>query len=215
MFRGALLLTAVAVAGCGGSDGYRPVPIPPTPTSAAVPAEAPPASYADLHPRAHEDFRIPRSVGLRVHGLDLTDAVTNAMIDRLDGLAPATVGRILSRSQYAVWTIFCVDVEIEDGGVSEVYVNSGGDYAADAPAALRRIGAPLHATVVARANRIAYPSGRIPATTQARRRTHADGHPGLEPLDEAWSAAQAREGDIDRLVERYVRAHPRAFFYAG
>lgn len=151
---------------------------------------------------------------LRTHGLDLWNAIVDPMIDPLGPLDGEPQQRtLLDGPQYAVYVLFSVDTDIDDGGLWEVYFNSSGVFAQRAVSLLREVGAPLHADVLARANHIIWSNGEIPASVEQRRRTVtlAD-TPRFDAVNSAWDAAERREGSLDSIIESYVRRHPSAFF---
>lgn len=160
--------------------------------------------------RALPAYKIRAADAAGLTGLDLWNAVVDPMIDDLTPLdGTPELRRRLNREQYAVYVLFALDTDIDDGGISEVYFNSSGVFAGQGVALLRQVGAPQHARVLARANRVIDPHGRVPVDRAARqRRLRGVDDARFTDLDDAWSALPA----LDELVARYVRAHPRAFF---
>lgn len=150
----------------------------------------------------------------QLHGLDLWHAVVDPMIaplTRVDGTAATRAA--LNPQQYVVFALFMVDADIENGGFWQLYFNSSGAFANEAVDLLSVVGAPRHGAVVARANRITWPSGDVPALRAARQRAL----PGINShryaaVDAAWTRADEAEGTLADLVDRYIRAHPSAFF---
>ena len=71
-------------------------------------------------------------------------------------------------------------------------------------------------TAMYAANRIAWPAGGIPSAEQARRATlQLIGQSRYDAVNRQWDAAERHEQRLGTIVERYVRAHPSAFFQAS
>ena len=60
----------------------------------------------------------------------------------------------LSEAEKVVASVFALDVEVNNGGFDQFFVNSSGDLAFFVPQALRIIGAPNSATIAEKANAI-------------------------------------------------------------
>ncbi len=176
--------------------------------------------YRAAHPPAAQPgYKVRAAAVAHLHGLDLWNAVVFPMIDplvRLNG-TPA-LRRALNGPQYAAYALSEVDTDIDGGGLIEVYYNPSGVFAEEAVDLLRQVGAPQHAAVLDQANRILWPAVFIPSDQSARRAVLARRHldvrqqPRFNGLDAVRDRAERREGSLDSIVERYIRAHPGAFF---
>jgi hypothetical protein len=166
--------------------------------------------------RAQPGFKV-RPRALQLHGLDLWNAVVDPMLGQLDrGDDTSRARSALNRDQYVVYALFLIDAEIENGGFWQLYFNNSGEFANQAAGLLRAVGARLHAKVLARANRVTWPSGAVPASEAARREDLPDiASRSYDAVDAAWTHADSAEGTLDTTVERYIRAHPAAFFSTG
>ena len=207
------LLAVFALGGCGSGSGTTTSALPADVDQAIRQAQTVIDNAARPVP-AGPGFRIPKSAARGLHGLDLWNAIVDPMIDPLTPLdGRPELREKLNGPQYAVYVLFAIDTDYEDGGLWEVYYNNSGVFAREAVRLLKSVGAPLHGAVLARANRVIWPSGAIPATEAARRRvlTMAD-EPRFHGVNAAWALADHREGAIETVIERYIRAHPEAFF---
>lgn len=129
----------------------------------------------------------------------------------LDG--SATLRAQLNGPQYAVYVLFDVHDDVGDGGLWQYYFNEGGVFAQQAVALLRTVGAPRHADVLARANRIAWPAGSIPSAEPARRAAlQFVGESRYDAVNRQWSVAERQEQPLETIIEKYVREHSSAFF---
>jgi hypothetical protein len=78
---------------------------------------------------------------------------------------------------------------------------------------LKYVGAPQHAAVLAQANRVLWPDGVVPPSELARRRVDPmSAERRFNAVNAAWGRAENREGSIDTIIARFIRAHPGAFF---
>jgi hypothetical protein len=209
-------LVALLLAGCGSSapadqrssppgdadvDAQRAVDAIPTPTKRkAAPHDA--------------SFRVSyRSVTGKDDDLDLLNAVTDPMIDPLMDATPTQARRRLNARQYRVWALFTIDVDVSDGGVTEIYFNSSGDYATGAVRQLLDLGAPRHASALRMANRVLWPDGHVPRGMGKRRRQGAGlDDPRFDAAVSAWDRADRAEGELDAILARYIRGHLPSFF---
>jgi Domain of unknown function (DUF4375) len=206
----ALFLCALALAACGSS-----APAEPAATATSTPDPAMPEFEAMLQQAAHPPKPLP---GYKVRardaagltGLDLWNAIVDPMIDPLDRYdGTAELHRRLNPEQYAVYALFAIDTDVEDGGLAEVYFNSSGVYAEDGVKLLSKIGASDHAVVLEQANRIVAPDGHVARDRAARqRRLGGLDDPRFAELEDRWDALPP----LEDIVARYIRAHPHAFF---
>ena len=203
------LLVAAVMAGCGSSSN---APNPAEQQALAqlkhviVTATAPPAPQPG--------FKIPAARARGLHGLDLWNAVVNPMIKPLYQLnGSAALRDALSPDQYAVYVLFAIDAEYENGGMAQLYYNEGGVFANEGPALFAMVGAPLHGEALAAANRVFWPLGAVPSREETRRRVVSFSNEApFSGADKLWRRAERREGPIDIIIERFIRRHPHAFF---
>jgi hypothetical protein len=136
------------------------------------------------------------------------------MIDPLTPLdGKAELRTRLNHPQYAIYALFAIDTDYADGGTFEIYYNNSGVFAEQGVHLLDEVGAPLHAAVLARANHVVWTNGHVPHDELARRRVlHLSDETGFRATDDAWARADRREGDLETIIERYVRSHTTAFF---
>jgi hypothetical protein len=161
----------------------------------------------------HKDFKVPASRAAGKTGLDLVNVVTDPMIDLLADVEDTRkLQKRLDHQQYVAWILFCLDVDISDGGLAEIYYNASGAFATEAPALLREAGAPRHARIIEQANRLFAPGRRVPADEGTRRAMSggvADAR--FARLDDRLMHLDA----LDDVIARYIAAHRGAFFYPG
>ena len=104
----------------------------------------------------------------------------------------------------AVWTL---EADVNNGGFDQYYLNSSGDYAWHAPAALRAIGAEKTASIAEEANAPFGPDG--PPPDRDARLAAIDKLP--EQVDELWNdcdqAFYAYPDDLTALLSAYVQTH--------
>jgi hypothetical protein len=231
----ALALSGVA-AGCGGNGSATSAGTtstsPASGRSAAAfyeQAPAPPARHAagEAAQTRKERAAVRRRLGTRPdlkvsprsivgkEPLDLWFTVTER-IDVELGSPVAGDARLarLNRGQRALYMLFEVDGDVQNGGFSQFYFNSGGSFAEDVPAAARAIGADRYARLAEAANRVLM-GGRTFAVPreQPPREARLEGLPeeAFARVEDAWSNPPAGEPDLDVLAARYVRAHPHMF----
>jgi hypothetical protein len=199
------------------------VPAAPAPSAPAV-ASDPESQQAMQDLRAvlddaakpvphRKDFKVPASRAAGRSGPELVNVVTDPMIDALSGIDDSRrVRQRLNHRQYVAWVLFSLAVDIDDGGLAEMYYNASGAFAAEAPALLRETGAPARARIIEQANRVFARDGRIPAD-EARRRAMTDeaGDPRFVALDHRLMQLD----DLDDINARYIAAHRSAFFTEG
>jgi hypothetical protein len=165
-------------------------------------------------PSAQPGFKIAVSGAQGVHGLDLWYAVVDPMIGPLTPLdGRAELHRQLNPSQYAVYALFAVATDYDDGGIFEVYYNNSGVFANEAVHLLGVVGAPIHAAALARANRVGWPRSDVPYSQAARRRVISlTDQPRFALVNAGWDNAERKEGSLYSIIERFIRVRPGAFF---
>jgi hypothetical protein len=196
----ALLILAVLLAACG--ERKPPGPPPPGLEQALDDFRHVAQDAADraAHPRppARADFKI---APIGAHGDDLWNAVVGPMLDSGVEEPP------LNASQHTVYALFLVDYEIQNGGLEQLYYNSAGEYAGEAPDLLRAVGANQYADALDAANglfRTGVPRDR--PLRQALLKTIGAGR--LAAADAAWPS----DPPLAAYVEAYIRARPADFF---
>jgi hypothetical protein len=199
-----LFIVLLAVAGCGtGHVAARPHGTPPPELEQAMDDfDATLEDLVNATPVPHgSDFKVPDT---DLTGFDLWDHVVSPMLDDYD---PDNPLQRVNRSQYAAFVLFLVDYEIGNGGMHQLYYNATGEWADEFGDLLRYVGAPEHARILERANRIVGPA--IPRDTTARRLLLKRIKPErFAALEDAFYALE----DLEDLVPRFIRAHPRDFF---
>jgi hypothetical protein len=125
---------------------------------------------------------------------------------------PELNGR-LQPAQLAVLATFLLDADIAHGGMHQMYENASGALAVEGVRLLRSIGAPRHAAALASANRIVWRGARIPPSiTERRTALRRASDPVFAAATEAWNRAEAREGNLARIVARFILRHRQVFF---
>ena len=108
----------------------------------------------------------------------------------------------------ALWE---VEAEVNNGGFSQYFVNSGAESAHFVVDALRMIGAPKTADICQRAIAAAFPAG-LPKSDEAIRAAAADFSDNvletLEPIDQEF---YSYPHNLTDLLFAYVSAHPEEF----
>ena len=205
------LVLGLAMAGCGAA-AKRPAPVPPD--VAPAPAQVKRVIHQTVNPvKARPGFKLPASAA-HLHGVDLWDVIVLPMIKTLTPLdgRPELRAR-LDAPQYAVYALFSVDDDVEDGGLWALYHGESGVFAQEAVGLLRAVGAPRHADVLARANRIAWPANSIPSSVAVRwLALSVVGESRYDGANRQWQAADRREQALGTIIDRYVRRHQSAFF---
>ena len=138
------------------------------------------------------------------------DAMLHAMGPNLERegqiLRQATRGE---RALYALWT---VDGEVNNGGFEQFFVNTSGALTQEAIRGAREIGARRHERIL-RAAVAPFQRG-VPKDRAARQRAldeipDATKESTFGTLDDEWYAA---DRELERRLIAYVRTHPREFF---
>jgi hypothetical protein len=113
----------------------------------------------------------------------------------------------LSAAEQVFVAIWSLEADVNNGGFSQYFFNSAGDYAAHAPGALRAIGAGTMAGIVEQAN-AQFGAGGPPADRDERQSA-------LDKIgakaEEAWNELDGRFMDypdnLTELLYAYVQAH--------
>jgi Domain of unknown function (DUF4375) len=205
------VVLGLAVAGCGAAA--KPAPPAPHDVVKALAQVTSVIDQAATPVRADPGFKLPPAAA-RLHGVDLWDAIVLPMIAPLTPLdGRSELRNRLDAPQYAVYALFSVADDVEDGGLWELYHDQSGVFAQEAVSLLRGVGAPRHADVLARANRIAWPAGSIPSSVAVRwLALSVVGESRYDGADRQWQSADRREQALGAIIDRYVRHHPSAFF---
>ena len=98
---------------------------------------------------------------------------------------------------------------VGNGGFAGYFSSHRGDLAAEAPGALRRIGARALAAIADEANAVFGPAGPPLDRTARREQVHAFGEDTRRRLAELDRQYFECEEDVDELLEKYVAAHRR------
>lgn len=162
------------------------------------------------------DFRIPPAAIARKNANDIWWTVIERVFHEFLG-EPYNSARfdVLTTGQRALYVIHMIEAELYNGGFHQLYSNSTGDLADEAPAALHRIGAGAHAGVFERANAtLTRGGGTVPGGQPARwRLLERLGETDLDRFDDAWYDLGDGTGRsvLARRAAAYVRAHPGEF----
>lgn len=117
----------------------------------------------------------------------------------------------LSEAEQVAFMVDALEREVNNGGFAQFFSNSSGDHALQAPAALRAIGAPKMAGIVARALAVFGPDG--PSPDRDVRHEQLDRLEGSG--DETWSACDAEfceyPEDLAALLRRFVTSRRHEF----
>jgi hypothetical protein len=183
----ALVVGALVLAGCGSRAG---------------------SSQSTPTPRA--TFKIPRAAAAQ-RGRPLSYAVYDHIVGAVDfDHENADLAR-MTQGQRALYALASVDGEIQNGGFSQLFVNSTGSLVDEAIDGARLFGARTYERLLRRGGRL-FPERRVPEDFERRNRElEAISEAALTGLDDAWFAASERE-PLDRYYERYIRRHPSEFF---
>jgi len=113
----------------------------------------------------------------------------------------------LTTAEQVFVTVWTLEADVNNGGFDQYYLNSSGDHAWYAPAALRAIGAERTAAIAERASAPFGPDG--PAPDRDTRLASLDKLP--EGVDDLWNdcdlAFYAYPDDLTALLSAYVQAH--------
>ena len=182
----ALVAVAVGLAACGGDDA----------SDAGEAADAAPATTAPLPRAVDELFRRFEAINERP---GFYDDVNRSLAELRPG----------DRALYVLWA---VDGEINNGGFSQYLSNSTAELHDEAVASAEGIGAKKTAALLRRLPRV-LGVARVSADRDERQRL-LDGLTDeqlaeLRRLDEEWYAGISAE--IEAGLVEYLRAHPEAF----
>lgn len=163
--------------------------------------------------KAASDSRVPQVTQSVADILQIEDDTkfAIAMSDLLFA-REANVGyEHLSAAERVVFCLDGLEREVNNGGFSQFFENSAGDHALDTIEALRALGAPTMAALVAQAVSI-FPGGR-PATDRDRRQRELDqlGEQARTRLDQLDTAFYEYPENLAALERQYVRANQDQF----
>jgi hypothetical protein len=120
---------------------------------------------------------------------------------RVDYLEQSTTQRVFS----CIWAL---ESQVNAGGFQQYFASWDGETAADAPWALRTLGAMAMASIVARANGL-FPNGQPPRNTEERRQQlGAVANDQLAKLDTEFLAYP---DNLTDLLYAFVQANPAEF----
>lgn len=109
--------------------------------------------------------------------------------------------------------MFCLDAlerEVNNGGFAQFFENSAGDHARETIEALRTLGAPRVARLVAEAVAV-FPDGPAPDRERRRRQLDRLDDRARAKLDQLDGAFYAYPENLTALERRYVRNHQGQF----
>lgn len=134
-----------------------------------------------------------------------------AMSDRVFAREQAVGYEQLTPAERVVFCLDGLEREVNNGGFSQFFENSAGDHALETVEALRTLGAPRVAALVAQAVAV-FPAGR-PATDRERRQQQLAqlddrARAKLDQLDNAFFEYPEHLAALER---RYVRSHQDQF----
>jgi hypothetical protein len=228
----AVLLAAVVLAGCGGSEPDSVVPLPDDyadssewpaleltpepgfdpddPAIDTIPDDD--AHREELLRRAGDrrDFKVPASMVSGVEDGPLVLAVVTRPFNELGGDEAAE--RRLNAGQRAVYAIYLADFEILNGGFSQFWLNSSASISNGMTNAAERIGSPEFAAIHRDAQAL-WPGGEIPRDYARREEllTQLDGEK-LAALDQRYAATQYKRATaLGTVLGRYIRANTDEF----
>ena len=100
-----------------------------------------------------------------------------------------------------------LNMEVDNGGFDQYFYNSAGDFAQDAPAAFRAIGADLIAGIVSRACAV-FPDGKPPRDREERQQLLLDiGEEGKQLLDVLSDEFHDNQPGQGQILEDYIIEH--------
>lgn len=107
--------------------------------------------------------------------------------------------------------IWVLEAEVNNGGYSQFYYNSSGQYYLHLPEALRRVGATQFADLTERANKVF----EIEKTTIFQNQStdpfsESDKDDPLDPLDTEFYALYQTE-NLEQIQVEYIRNHKKEF----
>ncbi len=152
-----------------------------------------------------------------MNGIDDEDLVM-AVMDCIDYKMPTNYKRIyktimgLPKGFQVIYTTWCVEAEVNNGGFNQYFFNSSGQFAIEAIDGFEEIGAPFNAQLMKKAIEVAvqempemkkyYKSRSIELFSESYK------HTKLNNLDEGF---YERKEDIQELQIKYIRSHPQLF----
>ncbi|MDR0507749.1 MAG: DMP19 family protein [Dysgonamonadaceae bacterium] len=116
-----------------------------------------------------------------------------------------------NKSQQAIYMIWWLEAEVNNGGFNQFYENSSGQYAEYLPDALRLIGAVKFADLVERANKVYLENyeqitKEIDGTLEGFSKSYED-----NPLNEFDAEFYKYEEPLYDLQVKYIKAHKQDF----
>ena len=113
----------------------------------------------------------------------------------------------LTEAEKVFLRVHGVHVEVANGGFDQYFYNSEGDFAQDAPAAFRAIGADLIAGIVSRACSV-FPDGKPTRDRKQRLQLLLDiGEEGKQLLDQLTGEFFDNQPGQGQLLEDYIIEH--------
>lgn len=150
---------------------------------------------------------------------DLYDQITMSIFDELEAIDEEdTWFELLTPGRRAIRLVADVDMEVNNGGFDQYYLNSSGDGAILAPAALRAFGFDKVAALVEQANSV-FPKGKGPPQSRETRLNMLDSL--SETATDKWNKLDSEFFDLPSYPDgalseipalEYVLAHEAEFF---
>lgn len=128
--------------------------------------------------------------------------------DRLARAGEGNLGQLSVRDQTVI-TVWALIGEVGNGGLSQFYYNSSGDWAFETVDALQRIGATEAAEIVRMTNSD-FPPGGPSADFEIRHR-QIEALPDGEELAEKWDRAGTRLCEMEQIIEEKLYQHLVAY----
>ena len=127
--------------------------------------------------------------------------------DRLDHVAFA----LLTEEERTLWTVWCLEAELSNGGFDQYFLNDAGDHAHYATQALRRIGAAQSAEIVADALAVFPAPGPSPDRGERFLQLESLSRERKARLGSLTDRFYERPDYLERLLADFAREHARAF----
>jgi hypothetical protein len=160
---------------------------------------------------SERDLRIERPAG---EGVDLLHAIVTGLESQMgeDLAQEAEVLDDATRGQAAIYALWVVDGEVNNGGFEQFFFNSSGALMDEAIAGADLVGARAQGRILRQAASV-YPGGDVPEDREERDRIlqslAASAERTLGSLDGRWYAG---DRELERRMVAYVEAHPDEFF---
>lgn len=127
------------------------------------------------------------------------------------GLSEEEYLKTLSPERRAVYALYILAGEVDNGGFNQYYYNTEAEAAAYLPEACELVGAPKYADLVRRAN-ACYENERLAERQDGSLEAFCDSYRDnpLEKFDDEFYLLENCQA-LDQLLMRFIRANPQAF----